>query len=167
MQTILKYGSGLLRKKAIKYAKEELNSTLHSFIQEMYNTLEEYEGIGLAAPQVGVSKRLFVIEYSGIKAVYINPEILEKSSDIVEYEEGCLSVPGIYESVKRPESIKIQYLDEKFIQHTEVLNEVHARIFQHEFDHLEGLLFVDKLSSLRKNLLKKKLKKIEKNEIEK
>lgn len=166
MQTIFKYGSGILRKKAEKYSSEELNQDLIIFIRDMFQTMEEAEGIGLAAPQVGISKRVFVIEYNGMKSVYINPEIIEKSVDIVEYEEGCLSVPGIFEPVKRPDSIKVKYIDENFSEQTKILNEVHARIFQHEFDHLEGLLFVDKLSSLRKNLLKKRLKKIEKNEID-
>jgi len=166
MQTILKYGNSTLRKKSLPLLPEELNENLKELINTLFQTMDEAKGIGLAAPQIGVSKRLFVIEFDDIKHACINPEILEKSSEIVEYEEGCLSVPGLYENVKRPERITVKYLDENFKEHIEELDEVPARIFQHEFDHLEGLLFVDKLSSLRKNLLKKKLKKIEKNEIE-
>lgn len=161
MKKILQYGNGVLRQKATPYLQEELNDQLNSLIETMVKTMKEANGIGLAAPQIGVSKKLFLTYVDDLVKVYINPEILYTSPVLCEFEEGCLSVPDIYEIVKRPESIQVRYLDHEFNLIQETLSEVDARVFLHEYDHLEGKLFTDHLSTLKKKLLKKRLKQIE------
>jgi peptide deformylase len=142
---------------------------LEQFLTDMWDTLAESEGIGLAAPQVGKSIRVVVIdlnvlsedmpEYKGFRHVYINPHILEyNDSETDSLEEGCLSLPAIHEKVTRPKRIRVQWLDEKFEQHEEWVEGYLARVMQHEFDHLEGKVFVDRVSPLRKQLIKSKLK---------
>ena len=142
---------------------------LEQFLTDMWDTLAESEGIGLAAPQVGKSIRVVVIdldvlsedmpEYKGFRHVYINPHILEyDDSETDSLEEGCLSLPAIHEKVTRPKRIRVQWLDEKFDQHEEWVEGYLARVMQHEFDHLEGKVFVDRVSPLRKQLIKSKLK---------
>lgn len=142
---------------------------LEQFLTDMWDTLAESEGIGLAAPQVGKSIRVVVIdldvlsddmpEYKGFRHVYINPHILEyDDSETDSLEEGCLSLPAIHEKVTRPKRIRVQWLDEKFEQHEEWVEGYLARVMQHEFDHLEGKVFVDRVSPLRKQLIKNKLK---------
>ena len=128
------------------------------------------EGVGLAAPQVGIPIRLIVIdlaplkednpELGDFKVTMINPELLEESENEVEYDEGCLSIPGINETVSRPEAIKISYLDENFNEHMEVYDGYKARVVQHEYDHLEGHLFTDRIKPLRRQLIKGKLTNI-------
>ncbi|MDO4672855.1 MAG: peptide deformylase [Porphyromonadaceae bacterium] len=143
---------------------------LKELIELMWDSMYESEGIGLAAPQIGKSIRLLVIdadvmsdsfpECKGFKRTMINAHIVERGEDTCTEMEGCLSVPGISENVTRPKHIKIEYLDENFEPHTEELEGFAARVVQHEYDHLEGKLFVDHLSGLRKQLIKKKLHKI-------
>ena len=134
----------------------------------MYETLEHSEGIGLAAPQIGLDIRLVVInldiisddlpEYKGYIKTFINPHILEYDDTNTELmEEGCLSVPGIHESVRRPTRIHVKYQDENFEEHEEWVEGYLARVMQHEFDHLEGTMFIDRLSMLRKQMIKGKL----------
>ena len=134
----------------------------------MYETLEHSEGIGLAAPQIGLDIRLVVInldiisddlpEYKGYIKTFINPHILEYDDTETELmEEGCLSVPGIHESVRRPTRIHVKYQDENFEEHEEWVEGYLARVMQHEFDHLEGTMFIDRLSMLRKQMIKGKL----------
>jgi peptide deformylase len=133
------------------------------------------DGVGLAAPQVGLSIRLFVIDASsgadenpeleGFKKVFINPEIIETKGDEWTMNEGCLSLPEIREDVDRPDEVTIKYLDENFEEHTETYKGFAGRVIQHEYDHLEGILFVDHLSPLRKRLLKSKLIAISKGKV--
>ena len=145
---------------------------LQEFLQNMYDTLDESEGIGLAAPQVGRSVRVVVIDldvlsddmpqYKGFRKAFINPHIIEidEESDTESMEEGCLSIPGIYEKVTRHTRIHVVYRDENFEEHDEWVEGYLARVMQHEFDHLEGKMFVDHVSPLRKQLIKNKLKAI-------
>lgn len=145
---------------------------LQEFLQNMYDTLDESEGIGLAAPQVGRSVRVVVIDldvlsddmpqYKGFRKAFINPHIIEidEESDTESMEEGCLSIPGIHEKVTRHTRIHVVYRDENFEEHDEWVEGYLARVMQHEFDHLEGKMFVDHVSPLRKQLIKNKLKAI-------
>lgn len=160
------YGLPVLRKVAedITAAYPQLNE----LINNMFLTLDHSDGIGLAAPQIGLSIRLVVInldaiaadypEYKGYVHAFINPYILEYDDNETELsEEGCLSLPGIHEPVKRPTKVHVKYLDEQFIPHDEWVGGYLARVMQHEFDHLEGILFIDHLSMLRKQMIKGKL----------
>lgn len=163
---IYTYGQPVLRKVAEDI--DENYSNLKGLIQDMYETLEHSEGIGLAAPQIGLDIRLVVInldiisddlpEYKGYIKTFINPHILEYDDTETELmEEGCLSVPGIHESVRRPTRIHVKYQDENFEEHEEWVEGYLARVMQHEFDHLEGTMFIDRLSMLRKQMIKGKL----------
>lgn len=159
------YGHPVLRKVGEDITKDYPN--LETLIDNMFETMYNADGIGLAAPQIGLAIRLFVIDleplaedepkYAGFKKVFINPRIVEESGEPVKLEEGCLSIPGINEMVERKERIRIQYLDENFIAHDEVYEDFFARCIQHEYDHIEGVLFVDLISGIRKQLIKSKL----------
>ncbi len=162
------YGNTLLRKKAKKIEKDD--PRLNEIIENMWETMYYSDGVGLAAPQVGLSIRLFIIdatsaadeepELEGFKKVFINPEIIETSGDEWTMNEGCLSLPEIREDVLRPDEVQINYFDENFVEHKEVFKGFAGRVIQHEYDHLEGILFIDHLSPLRKRLLKSKLNAI-------
>jgi peptide deformylase len=155
----------------LRKVAEDIDSSypdLPQLIQDMYDTLERSEGIGLAAPQVGLSIRLVVInldvisedypEYKGYIRTFINPHIIEMDETETDVmEEGCLSLPGIHEKVKRPTRIHVQWMDEQFKPHDEWVDGYLARVMQHEFDHLEGHMFIDRISPLRKQLIKSKL----------
>lgn len=163
------YGKDVLRRKTEEI--KEIDNDLKSFIADMFETMYGAEGIGLAAPQVGRSIRLFVIDISPLdesekKRVYINPFIYEFGEEQDDYEEGCLSIPTVREIVTRPTTIKIRYQDLDGKAHDEEVDGFLARVIQHEYDHLEARLFVDHLSSLKRSLLKKTLKKIAAGEIE-
>lgn len=159
------YGQPVLRKQAEDIGPDYPN--LQELITDMFETLKNAEGVGLAAPQVGLPIRVVVVDldcikddepqYKGFIRTFINGHIVETSDDMVSMEEGCLSVPGINESVKRPSKIRIKYLDEKLEPHDEWFDGFPARVLQHELDHLEGKMFVDRVSPLRKQLIKKKL----------
>ena len=160
-------GQPVLRKVAEDIPTDYPN--LDEFLKDMWDTLAESEGIGLAAPQVGKSIRVVVIdldvlsddmpEYKDFRQVYINPHIVEyDDSETDSLEEGCLSLPAIHEKVTRPKRIHVQWLDEKMQPHDEWVDGYLARVMQHEFDHLEGKVFTDRVSSLRKQLIKNKLK---------
>lgn len=165
-------GSPILRKKAtdIKPDYPELTE----LIKNMFETMYESNGIGLAAPQIGKSIRLFVIDSSPIEAdeadenfipmikTFINAHIVERSGKEIKSNEGCLSIPGIHEDVFRDEIITIEYVDENFTPHRETYKGLSAVIIQHEYDHLDGILFTDIASPLRKKFLKKKLTNISK-----
>ncbi len=164
---IYTYGQPVLRKVAEDI--DENYPELDQLIQNMWDTLSHSEGIGLAAPQIGLSIRLVVIdldvisedfpEYKGFRHVFINPYIEEyDDSELSTSEEGCLSLPGIHEPVKRPTRIHVTYLDENFQPHDEWVTGYLARVMQHEFDHLEGEVFTDHLKGLRKQLVRSKLK---------
>lgn len=167
------YGTSVLRKQAEDITKEY--PELPKLINDMYETLERSEGIGLAAPQVGLPIRLLILDlnplsdiypqYKGVLKTMINPHIEETDGSPVSREEGCLSLPGIHESVTRKEKIKVTYLDENFEQHTEWFEGYMARVIQHEYDHLEGRLFIDHLSPIRKQLIKSKLNAILKGKV--
>ena len=167
------YGTSVLRKQAEDITKEY--PELPKLINDMYETLERSEGIGLAAPQVGLPIRLLILDlnplsdiypqYKGVLKTMINAHIEETDGSPVSREEGCLSLPGIHESVTRKEKIKVTYLDENFEQHTEWFEGYMARVIQHEYDHLEGRLFIDHLSPIRKQLIKSKLNAILKGKI--
>lgn len=159
------YGSGVLRKECVEI--DESYPELQKLIEDMYATMYATEGVGLAAPQIGKDIRLFVVDGTpfaeddetakDFKKVFINPEIYEVSEEEILLNEGCLSVPGIHEDVYRPETIRINYLDENFVEHDEELTGWPARIVQHEYDHLDGIVFTDRLPNLRKTLLRNKL----------
>ena len=165
---IYTYGQAVLRKQAEAIAADY--EGLSTLIDNMYETMYRAEGVGLAAPQVGLPIRLFVIdliafkeddpELSKFKVVMINPLILETSEEVLSREEGCLSIPGIHENVVRSTSIKIQYFDQEFKEHVEQFDGFKARVIQHEYDHLEGNLFTDKVTPIRRQLLKSKLTNI-------
>ena len=165
---IYTFGNSVLRKIAEPIDQDYLG--LKDLIKNMYDTMVNAEGVGLAAPQVGIPIRLIVIdlaplkednpELGDFKVTMINPELLEESENEVEYDEGCLSIPGINETVSRPEAIKISYLDENFNEHMEVYDGYKARVVQHEYDHLEGHLFTDRIKPLRRQLIKGKLTNI-------
>lgn len=167
------YGTSVLRKQAEDITKEY--PELSKLIKDMYETLERSEGIGLAAPQVGLPIRLLILDlnplsdiypqYKGVLKTMINAHIEETDGSPVSREEGCLSLPGIHESVTRKEKIKVTYLDENFEQHTEWFEGYMARVIQHEYDHLEGRLFIDHLSPIRKQLIKSKLNAILKGKV--
>lgn len=163
---IYTFGQPVLRKVAEDITPDYPG--LKELIENMYETLERSEGIGLAAPQIGLSVRVVVIdldvladdlpEYKDFRRVYINPHITElDDSETETMEEGCLSLPGIHEPVKRPTRIRVTYMDENFEPHDEWVDGYLARVMQHEFDHLEGKMFIDHLSMLRKQMVKGKL----------
>ena len=162
---IVIYGSPMLRKVAEPIQADYPG--LQQLIKDMFDTMHASDGVGLAAPQIGKSIRLFVVDARPwaeedprlehfVKA-FINPEIYERFGEEELFNEGCLSVPGIHEDVKRPSKIKIRYLDEHFEPHDEEFDGYAARVIQHEYDHLDGFMFVDRLSPIRKTLLRSKL----------
>ena len=159
------YGQPVLRKVAEDITPDYPN--LKELIANMFETMDAAEGVGLAAPQVGLPIRVVVInldvlsedlpEYKDFRKAYINAHILEVAGDVVPMEEGCLSLPGIHETVKRGNKIRVKYLDENLEEHEEVVEGYLARVMQHEFDHLEGKMFIDHLTPLRKQMIKGKL----------
>jgi peptide deformylase len=165
---VILYGNPLLRRKAKPIEKD--HEGLNEIIENMWETMYNSDGVGLAAPQAGLSIRLFVIdataasdeepELKDFKKVFINSEIVERTGEDLVMNEGCLSLPEIREDVKRPDRVRIKYLDENFDPHDEVYTGYAARIIQHEYDHLEGILFIDHLTPLKKRLLKSKLRNI-------
>ena len=167
---IIIYGSPVLRKVAENIEKDRPG--LKEFIDDMWETMYHSDGLGLAAPQVGKSVRLFVIdgeplekeepELKNFKKVFINPKIIESSEDSTLQNEGCLSIPQLREEVLRPSKIRLEYYDEEFNRHDEWFGGMAARVIQHEYDHLEGIMFTDKVSPLKKRLLKGKLNAISK-----
>ena len=160
------------RLKTISTPVDGVDDALRSFIKDMFDTMYDAPGIGLAAIQVGVAKRVLVIdlqerdEESGAvirePRVFINPEIVEMSEDLTVYSEGCLSVPDQYADVERPSIIKAKWLDENGKAHEEVIDGLLAICLQHEMDHLNGILFIDHLSKLKRDMVLKKLAKARK-----
>lgn len=170
---IYAYGQPILKRKALPISKEYPD--LSALIQNMWDTMYHASGVGLAAPQIGLGIRVFVVDTQqmmkdedhskGIKLVFINPEIVEESGKLWSYEEGCLSIPNIRGDVERLENIKIKFLDEDFIEHEADFGGINARVIQHEYDHLEGKLFIEKLSPLKKKLIQRKLENIKKGKV--
>jgi peptide deformylase len=171
---IVAYGDPVLRKKAVEI--EKTYPGLDKLIDDMWETMEKSKGVGLAAPQINKSIRLFVIdstkmydeedEGKGVREVFINAEMIKETGDEWKYEEGCLSIPNIREDVHRKPTIKIKYLDVNFKQHEKEFDDMNARVIQHEYDHIEGKLFIDHIKPLRRSLLKGKLEKISKGDID-
>jgi len=165
------YGDPVLRKKAEPITNDFKD--LKGFVSNMFETMYNSDGVGLAAPQVGQAIRIFVIdsteaeedELTGVKKAFINPEILETSGDEWVLNEGCLSLPEIREDVVRPENVTLKYLDEEMVEHTETFSGFTSRVIQHEYDHLEGIMFVDYLNPLKKRILKSKLTAISKGKV--
>lgn len=165
---IIAFGHPVLKKKAQEIIKGEIDVV--QLASDMYDTMHHAQGIGLAAPQIGKSIRMFVADATPLedeeigewKQVFINPEIIEETGKEWVFEEGCLSIPTIREDVMRPEKLKIKYYDENWELHEETFDGMRARIIQHEYDHIEGILFTDHLSAFKKRLLKSKLTNISK-----
>lgn len=159
------YGQPVLRQVAEDITPDYPN--LKELIANMYETLEQADGVGLAAPQIGLPIRVVVIdldvlsedfpEYKGFRKVYINAHILETSGEEENMEEGCLSLPGIHEHVKRQNKVHVKYVDENFAEHDEYVEGYLARVMQHEFDHLDAKMFIDHISPLRKQMIRGKL----------
>ena len=170
---IYAYGQPVLKKVAQDIDADYPD--LEQLIADMWETMENANGVGLAAPQIGRSIRLFLVdsapmfdegeEDQGIKGVFINAEILEETGKDCSYSEGCLSIPDISGDVDRPETIVIRWLDENFQPHEETFTGMNARVIQHEYDHIEGILFTELLKPLKKRMVKRKLEKIRKGEI--
>lgn len=177
---IVAYGDPVLRKKAENITKEYSN--LDTLIENMKETMYAAYGVGLAAPQIGLPIRLFLVDtepfaedeiyteeeqeqLKNFQRIFINAEILEEEGDEWAFNEGCLSIPDVREDVFRQPKVTIKYQDENFDTHTEVFDGLIARVVQHEYDHIEGILFTDKLSSLKKRLIKSKLANISKGKI--
>ena len=169
---IVMYGDPVLRQRAKDI---EQGTDLKQLIDDMFETMHGASGIGLAAPQIGKSIRLFIVDgtvledeegMENFKKAFVNPEILEEVGTPWEFEEGCLSIPNIRENVSRKERLKIRYYDENWNLHEEEYDGMKARIIQHEYDHIEGKLFVDYLPALKKRLLKGKLADISKGKVD-
>lgn len=171
---IVIYGHPILKKVAEEIEKDYPD--LEKLIEDMFDTMHHAEGLGLAAPQIGKSIRIFVIdgepvgedepELAGFKKAFINPHIIERTGDQLPMNEGCLSIPNLREEVKREAHVRIQYYDEKWEYHDDVYEGFKARVIQHEYDHLDGILFPDRLSPLRRRLIKGKLNDISKGKFE-
>lgn len=177
---IIAYGDPVLRKKAKVVSKE--HPKLEVLISNMYETMYQASGVGLAAPQVGLSIRIFLVDASpfaddedlneaerlqlkDFKQTFINAKIIEEEGDDWAFNEGCLSIPHIREDVFRKPKIKIQFQDENFKTHIKEFDGILARVIQHEYDHIEGILFTDKISAFKKRLIKGKLSNISKGKI--
>jgi peptide deformylase len=172
---IIAYGHPVLKRKSEVINKDY--PKLKELIENMFETMYNASGVGIAAPQIGLSIRLFIVDTNpfaeddslsdndrnqlkSFKKIFINPVIIDEKGGEWSFEEGCLSIPNIREGVLRQKQITIQYHDENFNKHTDSFDGLLARVIQHEYDHIEGVLFTDKLSSFKKQLLKKKLLKI-------
>ena len=171
---IVVYGHPVLRKVAVDIDRDY--PELNKLIEDLFETMYYSEGLGLAAPQIGKSIRIFVIDgkplaedessLADFKKVFINARISERCGELQPMNEGCLSIPNLREEVMRESHIRIKYFDENWVQHDEVFDGYKARIIQHEYDHLDGIMFTDKVSPLRKRLIKSKLVAISKGRFE-
>ena len=171
---IMLYGSPVLRKVSKEIDKDF--GGLKTLVEDMFNTMYKAEGMGLAAPQIGKSLRMFIVDASslkenepeleGFKKVFINTSIVEENGEEWSFNEGCLSIPLIREDVIRKQRIRIQYFDENWNFHDDYFEGIKARVIQHEYDHLKGILFTDKVSPLKKKLLKSKLIEISRGKVE-
>lgn len=159
------YGSPVLRQPARDV--EATHPDLKTLVEDMYRTMSASSGVGLAAPQIGLPLRMFVVDlsswaedepsYATFKRAFINPEIYWESDIEESLEEGCLSVPGLNEEVWRPEKIRVRWVDEDFVNHDEEFDGYRARVIQHEYDHLQGKMFVDRLPALKRTMLRNRL----------
>lgn len=169
------YGQPVLRQEAADV--EENYPDLKKLVADMYETMRNSDGVGLAAPQVGLSIRLIVIdadplkdtfpELEGVTLTLVNPELdILNDTPKVSRSEGCLSLPGLSESVQRHEKVRLNWLDENFVEHEQVFEGFLARIIQHEYDHLDGMLYIDRISPIRKQLIKSKLNAIVRGKVQ-
>lgn len=174
IQPIYLYGSAVLRETA---QDADLNDRegLNSLVKDLWDTLAVADGCGLAAPQIGVSKRVVVVDgdvmkdvfpyLEGFKRTFINPTVVSESETFCEYNEGCLSVPGIYADVRRPDAIEVEYYDENLEKHRERFDKFACRMVQHEFSHLDGVLFTDLVAPIRRKIIAKKLQNIARGKV--
>ena len=172
---IVAFGAPILRKKCVDITPEY--PELETLLANMWETMYEASGVGLAAPQINKAIRLFLIDTSPfvedeeeteeviVKQTFINAKIIEEKGEDWDFNEGCLSIPNIREDVTRKSTITIEYMDENFKKHTETYDGLIARVIQHEYDHVDGILFTDKISALRKRMIKGKLLDISKGNI--
>ena len=179
---IISYGASVLRKECVEFQEGE---SIDELVANMFETMYAASGVGLAAPQIGISKRIFtvdaspfaepeegqemdpeLIELKNFKKVFVNPIIESESGTPWSFSEGCLSIPGIIEEVDRKPIIKISYYDEKWNFFEETFEGISARIIQHEYDHIEGTLFTDHLTPLKRRLMKRKLDEISKGKVD-
>ena len=170
---IYAYGQPVLKKVATDITADYPN--LSELIANMWETMYNAQGVGLAGPQIGLPIRLFILDstqmekegepFKGIKKVMINAQKVEETGAMKPYEEGCLSIPDIRGDVQRPEVLTIRYLDENFEEHIETFSELNARVIQHEYDHIDGVLFTEHLKPLKRRLVRRKLDKIRKGQI--
>ena len=178
---IVAYGNPVLKKKAKEVPKDLIN--FDEFIENMWETMYNAKGVGLAAPQVGISSRIFIVDTSpfadsenmnddefklvdSFKKIFINPIIIEESGNEWNFNEGCLSIPEIRADIKRCDTVRIKYFDQEFREHHDTFFGIIARVVQHEYDHIEGVLFIDKLTPLKRKLIKGKLLNISKGKVE-
>lgn len=169
---IVMYGDPVLRQRAKDIEPE---TDIKQLVEDMYETLHGANGIGLAAPQIGKSVRLFIVDGTSLeddpamdnfKKIFVNPVLIEELGNPWEFEEGCLSIPNIREKISRKGQLKIRYYDENWNAFEEEYDGMKARIIQHEYDHIEGKMFVDYLTPLKKRLLKGKLSDISKGKVD-
>lgn len=168
---IVAYGNPVLKKKAEDIEKGSID--VKQLAEDMFETMHNAQGVGLAAPQIGKSIRMFVVDGAPLeeedtadfKKVFINPTLLQEFDDEWTFEEGCLSIPGIRENVSRKAKLRIRYWDENWEEHEDEFDGMKARIIQHEYDHIEGVLFLDHLSPFKKRLLKARLTNISKGKV--
>lgn len=168
---IVAYGDPVLKKMGAEIEKDY--PELQKLIANMFETMYHASGVGLAAPQIGLPIRLFIVDFDGeedgeerFKKVFINATILEESGDEWAFNEGCLSIPDVRENIMRKPTVRVHYFDENFVEYTEEFAGMAARVVQHEYDHTEGKLFTDRISVLRKAMLKGKLDNIAKGNID-
>lgn len=166
---VVVFGDPVLRKKAVDIEKNSID--VKELAQDMFETMDAANGIGIAAPQIGKSLRIFVVDgtkledeedMESFKKIFINPQILDETGEKWKFEEGCLSIPEIREDVSRHEEVTIRYFDENWVEHEDTFDGMKARIIQHEYDHIEGILFTDHISPLKKRIIKGKLANISK-----
>ena len=172
---IVAFGSPILRKKCVDITSDY--PQLETLLANMWETMYEASGVGLAAPQINKAIRLFLIDTTPffddeveteeliVKQTFINARIIEEKGDMWDFNEGCLSIPDLREDVSRKSNITIEYFDENFNKHTDTYDGLTARVIQHEFDHIDGILFTDKISALRKRMIKGKLMDISKGKV--
>ncbi|MDC3153865.1 peptide deformylase [Bacteroidota bacterium] len=170
---IVSFGNSILRTKC---SPVDENHPIEDILKNMYETMYNAQGVGLAAPQIGLDLSIFIIDTTPfcddennirpLKKEFINPEIIGYSGKDESFNEGCLSIPGLREDVIRKDQIKIRYSDKNFNQYTNIYEGINSRVIQHEYDHLMGVLFTDRVSTLKKKLLKSKLNKIKNGDVE-
>jgi peptide deformylase len=178
---IVAYGNSILRKVCNDITNDytELNGLIHNMWETLYNS----SGVGLAAPQINKPIRLFIVDTiqivkdfneedrkkyhdeEHIKKVFINAHIVERTGEQWSYNEGCLSIPKVHEYVSRTKHVRVKYMDENFIQHDEIFSGITARVIQHEYDHIDGKLFIDHISPINKRLIRKKLEDVSKGKV--